>query len=158
MSQRNPDEYPAQYGGKEPIYEMDPNQAPGTPFASPLALRAVSPPCFFRGSVLPPPKIVSHGCDVFGFPSLYGSFFVQAKIQSFLNISKWAPHVAFVRYEDMLASDTAELVSFCLPRQCDFYDHAVCIKLEPRRCVEIHGLFCLLVLQSAVRFSSSSLG
>jgi len=42
MTQRNPNEYPAVYGGKEPIYEMDPNAAPGTPFSGPLALRSVS--------------------------------------------------------------------------------------------------------------------
>ena len=36
--------------------------------------------------------------------------FRQAKIRSFLNITKWAPHVEFVRYEDMLHEDTAALV------------------------------------------------
>mgnify|MGYP000253232573 CR=1 FL=1 len=42
MRQRNPDEYPETYGGKEPIYEMDP--ASGQPFSSPLALREVRTP------------------------------------------------------------------------------------------------------------------
>ncbi len=40
--------------------------------------------------------------------------FIQAKIRSFLGISKWAPHVVYLRYEDLLDAETAELASFVL--------------------------------------------